>query len=140
MKDYYDQHQDEFKRPEQIQARHILIKVDDKRPDAQAKQEIDKIRQQIAGGADFAKVAGEVSEDTGSKVKGGDLGFFGRGQMVKEFEDAAFNAKVGELAGPVKSPFGYHLIQVLDKQPCQHDASRRGEEPDHGPPLLHPCR
>ncbi|HEY2738435.1 MAG TPA: SurA N-terminal domain-containing protein [Thermoanaerobaculia bacterium] len=117
MKDYYDQHQDEFKRPEQVQARHILIKVDDKRPDAQAKQEIEKIKQRIAGGADFAKVAGEVSEDPGSKVKGGDLGRFGRGQMVKEFEDAAFNAKAGELVGPVKSPFGYHLIQVLDKQP-----------------------
>jgi len=118
MKDYYDQHQDEFKRPEQIQARHILIKVDDKRTDAQAKEQIDKIRKQIAGGADFGKVAGEVSDDTASKVKGGDLGFFGRGQMVKEFEDAAFNAKVGELAGPVKSPFGYHLIQVLNKRPA----------------------
>lgn len=118
MKDYYDQHQDEFKRPEQVQARHILIKVDDHRSDAQAKQEIEKIRQRIAGGADFAKVAGEVSEDTASKVKGGDLGRFGRGQMVKEFEDAAFSAKVGGLVGPVKSPFGYHLIQVLDKQPA----------------------
>jgi len=118
MKDYYDQHQDEFKRPEQVQARHILIKVDDHRSDTQAKQEIEKIRQRLAGGADFAKVAGEVSEDTASKVKGGDLGRFGRGQMVKEFEDAAFSAKVGALAGPVKSPFGYHLIQVLDKQPA----------------------
>jgi peptidyl-prolyl cis-trans isomerase D len=118
MQDYYNQHPDEFKRPEQIHARHILIKVGEQRNDAQAKQEIDKIRQRIAGGADFATVAREASDDTGSKPQGGDLSYFGRGQMVKEFEDAAFNAKVGELAGPVKSPFGYHLIQVLDKRPA----------------------
>jgi peptidyl-prolyl cis-trans isomerase D len=118
MQDYYNQHPDEFKRPEQIHARHILIKVGEQRNDAQAKQEIDKVRQRIAGGADFAAVAREVSDDTGSKPQGGDLSYFGRGQMVKEFEDAAFNAKVGELAGPVKSPVGYHLIQVLDKRPA----------------------
>jgi peptidyl-prolyl cis-trans isomerase D len=118
MQDYYNQHPDDFKRPEQIHARHILIKVGEQRSDAQAKQEIDKIRQRIAAGADFATVAREVSDDTGSKPQGGDLNYFGRGQMVKEFEDAAFNAKVGELAGPVKSPFGYHLIQVLDKRPA----------------------
>jgi peptidyl-prolyl cis-trans isomerase D len=118
MQDYYNQHQDEFKRPEQVHARHILIKTGEQHNDAQAKQEIDKIRQRIAGGADFAAVAREVSEDTGSKPQGGDLGFFGRGQMVKEFEDAAFNGKPGELVGPVKSPFGYHLIQVLEKRPA----------------------
>jgi peptidyl-prolyl cis-trans isomerase D len=118
LRDYYNQHPDELKRPEQVHARHILIKTGEKRNDAQAKQEIEKIRQRIAGGADFAAVAREVSDDTASKAQGGDLSYFGRGQMVKEFEDAAFNAKAGELSGPVRSPFGYHLIQVLDKRPA----------------------
>jgi peptidyl-prolyl cis-trans isomerase D len=113
----YDQHLDGFKRPEQVHARHILIKTGGARSDAQAQQEIEKIRQRIAGGADFAAVAKEVTEDTASKPQGGDLGFFGRGQMVKEFEDAAFNAKAGEVVGPVRSPFGFHLIQTLEKRP-----------------------
>ena len=118
MKDYYGQHQDEFKRSEQVHARHILIKSGAQRSEAQARQEIEKLRQRIAGGADFGAVAREASEDTGSKPQGGDLSYFGRGQMVKEFEDAVFNAKVGELIGPVTSPFGLHLIQVLDKRPA----------------------
>lgn len=118
LQDYYTAHQDEFKRPEQVRARHILIKTGPQRSDDAAKQQIEQIRKRIAGGADFAKVAGEVSEDPGSKARGGDLDFFGRGQMVKEFEDAAFNAKVGDLAGPVRSPFGYHLIQVTDRRPA----------------------
>jgi peptidyl-prolyl cis-trans isomerase D len=116
LKTEYDQHIDGFKRPEQVHARHILIKTGGERTDAQAQQEIEAIRKRIAGGADFATVAKEVTEDTGSKPSGGDLGFFGRGQMVKEFEDAAFNAKPGEVTGPVRSPFGFHLIQVLEKK------------------------
>lgn len=113
----YDQNLEGFKRPEQVHARHILIKTGGERSEAQAQQEIEKIRQRIAGGADFASVASEVTEDTASKPQGGDLGFFGRGQMVKEFEDAAFNAKAGEVVGPVRSPFGFHLIQTLEKRP-----------------------
>ena len=117
LQDYYSAHKDEFTRPERVRARHILVKVTDPSKDAEAKQRLEQARQRIQGGADFAKVAGEVSEDPGSKARGGDLDFFGRGQMVKEFEDAAFGAKTGELVGPVKSPFGYHLLQVTDRQP-----------------------
>jgi peptidyl-prolyl cis-trans isomerase D len=120
LKAYYDQHPDEFKRPEQVHARHILIKAGENAPrsDAEGKAMIEGIQKRIAAGADFAAVAKEVSEDPGSKPQGGDVGYFGRGQMVKEFEDAAFNAKPGEVAGPVHSPFGYHLIQALDRRPA----------------------
>lgn len=112
---YYNEHQEEFNREEQVQARHILVKLDDDTTDEQARQRLQEARRRIEGGADFAAVAREISEDPGSKDSGGDLGFFGRGQMVKEFEDAAFGGQPGQLVGPVKSGFGYHLIQVAEK-------------------------
>lgn len=117
LRDYYESHKDEFSQQEQVRARHILVKVDDQTTDEQARQRIEAARQRIQGGADFAAVAGEVSEDTASKGTGGDLGFFGRGQMVPEFEEAAFNAETGKLVGPVKTSFGYHLMEVSEKRP-----------------------
>ncbi|HEX7181780.1 MAG TPA: peptidyl-prolyl cis-trans isomerase [Thermoanaerobaculia bacterium] len=116
LRQYYDSHKQEFERPEQVQARHILLKINDQRTEEQARQQIEQLRQRIQGGADFAAVAREASEDTSSGARGGDLGSFGRGQMVKEFEDAAFSAKPGEMV-TVKSPFGVHLLQVTGKQP-----------------------
>ena len=117
LKSFYDAHQAEFSHKEQVHARHILVMVNDQRDDAQALQRIQEAKKKIEGGADFAKVATEYSDDTASKAAGGDMPPFGRGQMVKEFEDASFGAEIGKLVGPVKSSFGYHLIQVLDKQP-----------------------
>jgi peptidyl-prolyl cis-trans isomerase D len=104
-----------FKQPKQVSARHILVKVDEGAPEADveaARAKIEEARKQIEGGADFAEVAKQVSEDASNKDKGGDLGFFGPGKMVKPFEEAAFAMKPGELSQPVRTRFGFHLIRV----------------------------
>ncbi|MBU1107288.1 MAG: peptidylprolyl isomerase, partial [Candidatus Riflebacteria bacterium] len=80
-----------------------------------ARSEIEAIHQQLKDGKDFAELAKKLSQDTGSAVKGGDLGEFARGAMVKPFEDAAFTASIGKVVGPIKSQFGYHLIKVDGK-------------------------
>ncbi len=118
LQSYYDAHKAEFSQEEQVKARHVLVMVNDKRDDAQARARVEEARKKLAGGADFAAVAREYSDDTASKDQGGDLGWFGRNKMVKEFEDAAFGAPVGKLVGPVKSSFGYHLIEVTGKRPA----------------------
>lgn len=92
---------------EQVWARHILVETE-----AEAKTIYNFLKQ----GSDFAAFAKSSSKDTGSAVNGGDLGWFGRGQMVSEFETAAFSLKVGEISEPVKTQFGYHIIQVLGHQ------------------------
>src|SRR5947199_3922569 len=117
LQSYYDANKAQFSHEEQVHARHVLVQVNDQRTDAQAQARVQEAKKKIEGGADFAKVAAEYSDDTASKTSGGDLGSFGRNRMVKEFEDAAFNAQPHKLVGPVKSSFGYHLIEVLDKQP-----------------------
>ncbi len=122
LRSYYDAHKSEYAQEEQVKARHILVMVNDQRNDAQAQARIAEVKKKLEGGADFAAMAREYSDDTASKDKGGDLGYFGRNKMVKEFEDAAFSAQPGKLVGPVKSSFGYHLIEVTDKRPA-------GEQP-----------
>jgi peptidyl-prolyl cis-trans isomerase D len=114
---YYDSHQDEFKQEEQVRARQILVAVNDQRDDAAAKARVEQAKKRIDGGEELGKVAAELSDDATTKDKGGDMGFFGRNKNVKEFEDAAFAAPVGKLTGPVRSPLGYHLFQVLEKRP-----------------------
>jgi peptidyl-prolyl cis-trans isomerase D len=114
---YYDAHKAEFARQEQVRARHILVMVNDQRTDEQARQRIEEARAKLAAGGDFAALVKEYSDDTASKESGGDLGLFGRGQMVPEFEQAAFSAQPGKLVGPVKTSFGYHLIEVTQKNP-----------------------
>ncbi len=118
LSSYYGEHLSDYSQEEQVQARHILIKVDDNRDDAAALAAIQAIKKRLQAGADFAQVARESSEDPGSKDRGGDLGFFGRGRMLKEFEDAAFGAEVGQIVGPVRTSFGYHLMEVLEKRPA----------------------
>lgn len=113
---YYNENKKKYDMPESVHARHILIKVDEKADDktkAEAKKKIEGIHKQLFGGADFAKLAGEVS-DCPSKAKGGDLGTFPRGRMVKPFEDAAFGQKVNEIGPVIQTQFGYHIIQVLE--------------------------
>lgn len=97
-----------------VRASHILIGFGNNKDSARAVAE--KVLARVRGGEDFAKVAQEVSEDKGSAMRGGDLDYFGRGRMVKPFEDAAFNAAVGSIVGPVESQFGYHIIKVTDKK------------------------
>ena len=119
VKDFYKKQPDLFKEPEQVKASHILIKFDsqaDKSAKDQAKIKIEEIQKKLKGGEDFAVLAKEFSECP-SNVKGGDLGYFGRGQMVKAFEDVAFKLKPGEVSDIVKTRFGYHVIKVVDKKP-----------------------
>ena len=117
---YYDENQDQFKQAEQVKASHILIKVEPTASDeqkAEARKKIETVQGKLKKGDDFAAVAKEYSEGP-SKSRGGDLGFFGRGQMVKPFEDAAFAMDVEEVSGVVETNFGYHIIKVSEKKPA----------------------
>ncbi len=119
VKGYYDSHPDSFKQPEQVRASHILMKVDPKADASQkaaARKKLEELRQRLLKGEDFVTLAREFSEGP-SSVKGGDLGYFGRAQMVKPFEDAAFALDIGELSDVVETRFGYHLIKVMEKKP-----------------------
>lgn len=106
---------------EQVKARHILVAFKGSpaaqpgKPELteeQAKAKAEELRKQIVGGASFEEIAKKESDDVGSGSRGGDLGEFGRGQMVPEFEKAAFEAKVGEVTPVVRTQFGYHIIKV----------------------------
>jgi len=119
IKKYYDKNSDKYKEPEMVKARHILIKVDPKADDEaknKAEAKAKEILARAKKGEDFVKLAEEFSDDSGSKGKGGDLGFFNRGRMVKEFEEVAFKLKPGEISDLVKTKFGYHIIKVEGKK------------------------
>ena len=119
LEEYYKAHPEQFTRPEQVRARHILIMV---KPDAteeqkaEAKKKAEEIREKALAGEDFAALATEYSEGP-TKEKGGDLGFFGRGQTVKPFEEAAFALEPGGLSEVVLTQFGYHIIKLEEKRP-----------------------
>ncbi len=107
---YYDKNKDlQFTTPEKRCISHILFNKDQK-------QKAEEVKQQLENGGDFAKLAKEFSQDPGSKDKGGDLGCQPKGSFVPAFEDAAFSAQQGEIVGPVKSQFGYHVIKVREIQ------------------------
>ncbi len=112
---------DNFRSAEQVHARHILLGIDGK-SDAEKKTiraKAEDLIKQAKGGANFEELAKKNSEDSGNASLGGDLGTFGRGQMAKEFEDAAFAMKSGEISGVVTTQFGYHIIQVVEKIPSK---------------------
>jgi len=119
-KKFYDDNPDKFKMPERTQASHILISADQKatpEDKKKAKEKAEAIRKRVAKGEDFAAVA-KAESNCPSAAKGGDLGYFGKGQMVPEFEKAAAALKLGELSDVVESPFGYHIIKVMDRKPA----------------------
>jgi peptidyl-prolyl cis-trans isomerase D len=113
---YYEAHREDYTQEEQVQARHILINTNATRDAAAADALATELKGRIAAGEDFAALATQYSDDVSNRDRGGDLGSFGRGRMVKAFEDAAFAANPGEVVGPVRTQFGVHLIQVLDKR------------------------
>ena len=119
MKQYFDSHPDEFKESEQVKASHILVKVDpaaDPAAKDEAMKKIRDVREKVQKGEDFSTLAQEYSEGP-SASRGGDLGYFSRGQMGKSFEDAAFDLKTDQVSDVVETQFGYHLIKVYDHKP-----------------------
>lgn len=108
IKKYFEENKQQFNTPEQVKASHILV---------DSKEEADAILAQLKQGADFAKLAQEKSKDP-SKDNGGDLGYFPHGQMVPEFDKAAFSLQPGQISDVVKTQFGYHIIKVTDKKPA----------------------
>ncbi|ACL70859.1 peptidylprolyl isomerase [Halothermothrix orenii] len=105
VREYYDNNKENFKHGTQIKARHILVETE---------KEAREILNELENGADFGEMAKEYSTGPSSK-NGGDLGYFGKGRMVPEFEEAAFALKVGQISDPVKTQYGYHIIKVEDK-------------------------
>ena len=116
--DFYVGNKDKFESPEQAHARHILVTVDEKADEKTrqaAKAKTDDLLVQLKGGANFEELA-KKNSDCPSAPQGGDLGFFGRGQMVPEFDAAAFALKPGELSAVVTTKFGYHIIKLEEKK------------------------
>ena len=107
IKKYYEENKNMFKKDVQVEAAHILF-------DANEEKKANEVREEIINGLDFAEAAKKYSKCPSSE-NGGNLGYFGKGQMVPEFEKAAFSAPLGVITQPVKSQFGYHLILVTDK-------------------------
>lgn len=120
IKTFYEQNLQRFSTPEERRASHILIAVNNEKTDADAKKEADEIYKQLqADPSKFAQLAKSKSADPGSARQGGDLGFFQKGMMVPEFDNAVFSGKKGDLVAPVKTQFGYHIIKIVDVKPAQ---------------------
>ncbi|MGI6066441.1 MAG: foldase protein PrsA [Bacillota bacterium] len=117
MKKYFEENKETFNQQEQVQVRHILVETIDK---------ANEVKEKLAGGADFAELAKEYSTDASNKDAGGELGYIIKGQMVEEFEKAAFSLEVGETSDPVKTKYGYHIINVEDKK-----AAKAAKYEDH---------
>jgi foldase protein PrsA len=112
LQDYYNEHKDQFQQGATVDARHVLVKTE---------AEAEKVRDLLeADGSDanWKKVANQYSTDTGTKAKGGGLGSFPKGRMVKAFDKAAFGLEVDEISVPVKTQYGWHVIQVTKKTPA----------------------
>ena len=127
---FYVANPDRFRWPEQVRARHILLRVPpdaDEATVAAATKRLEGLHERLDAGADFAALAREHSED-GTAAQGGDLGFFARGQMVAPFEAAAFALAPGQVSQVVRSPFGLHLIRVEERRPARTVPEEQAQE------------
>jgi peptidyl-prolyl cis-trans isomerase C len=118
---YYDAHPDEFKHPEQIKLRMILIMAKegaDKTEDAAAQARAEAALKRVKSGEDFAKVAGEVSEDPRSKLQGGEVGWANKGMLLPELEPAVWALKAGEVSAVLHSKYGYHIFKMDERRPA----------------------
>ena len=120
LRDYYEQHQENYvSQQEQRKVRHILVKVDADVNDEAARKQIESLATRVQNGEDFAAIAKAESQDPGSAAQGGDLGFISLGIMDKAFEQAAFQLAQNQLSQPIRTRFGYHLIEVTDIKPVE---------------------
>lgn len=108
---YYEANKTQFATPERVKARHILVKTE---------EEAIKVKDEIDKGGNWDELATKYSTDKSNASRGGDLGYFSRGRMVKEFEDAIFAMNVGEIRGPIKTQFGFHIVKLEDKKPAEN--------------------
>jgi peptidyl-prolyl cis-trans isomerase C len=118
--EFYKSNPDQFTQSERVRASHILISIPrdgDAAAKTQARARAEAVLKDVRSGRDFAALAKEYSQDPGSAVQGGDLGYFQQGQMVGPFNDTAFSLKPGTTSGLVETEFGFHIIRVVDKQP-----------------------
>ncbi|NLN14888.1 MAG: foldase [Tissierellia bacterium] len=107
MKEYFEENKSTFDQKEQVKASHILVETE---------EEALEIKEKLDQGEDFAELAKEYSLDKSNSDKGGDLGYFDRNKMVKEFSDAAFSLEIGEISDPVETEYGFHIIKVEDRK------------------------
>ncbi|APH03909.1 foldase protein PrsA [Bacillus weihaiensis] len=119
LQTYFEENKESFAKTKQIQASHILVKDEDT---------ANEVKDKLNAGQDFIELAQEYSTDTASAESGGDLGYFGEGSMVAEFEEAAFSMKVDEVSEPVKTEYGYHIIKVTDIQEASEASFNESKE------------
>lgn len=128
IESHFRSHAAEFRTEEQVCAHHILLNVKqtpdakEGRTDADAKRVAEELVAKLRAGGDFEATARKMSDDTGTATRGGDLGCFGRGEMVPAFDNAAFSAEIGAITDPVKSPYGYHVIRVDKREDAKEPA------------------
>lgn len=115
---FYQDNEQQFSTPEQVKARHILFKTGEGKNEEEVKKRAEDVLAKAKAGADFGELAKKYSEDDSNAKNGGDLGLFGRGAMVKEFEDVAFAMQPGQISDLVKTQYGYHIINLEEKKPA----------------------
>jgi parvulin-like peptidyl-prolyl isomerase len=128
IEEYYKANYGSDERIDEAKIAHILITPDAAGGEEQAKQRAEEVAELAKSGEDFGELAREYSNDTISSVKGGELGYFRKGDLVESLENVAYSTPVGEIGGPVESPAGYHIVKVLDKKTKEGDLDDYREE------------